>query len=230
MRCPIILLLVFSIASIASAQDDEITLTTYYPAPYGDYSKIAADSMSIGDSSKIPAAPGVLHLEPRSSTPGTANKGDLYYSDGTDATEGLYVQDATGWVRGFVGGAGAIVEDDELEDPNIGTVYPAGSQTFTIPVEVSLAQRSVIIISALFGFSASGGAGALRGTITIDGVVHATNAPQSGRPFLDSVDCFAVLDAGDHDIVLIVSGGLDARAIHDNWTLTDCVLRYAVIA
>jgi hypothetical protein len=62
----IVLFLIISLAvsvNIAFAngqQAEEITLTTYYPAPYGEYTGLAADSMAIGRTYAIPAADNLL--------------------------------------------------------------------------------------------------------------------------------------------------------------------------
>jgi hypothetical protein len=61
------------------AQDEEITLTTYYPAPYGDYDEISA---------------GLLMLNPRSAPSSvTANDEGLMYYDSTDNEFKVYGED-----------------------------------------------------------------------------------------------------------------------------------------
>jgi hypothetical protein len=45
----IALLCAFLFSSASYAQDEEITLTTYYPAPYGDYEEITTRSLTVVD-------------------------------------------------------------------------------------------------------------------------------------------------------------------------------------
>jgi hypothetical protein len=53
-----ILLACFFAAGPAFAEDEEIVLTTYYPAPYGDYDGLGANSLAIGSNYAIPAVNG----------------------------------------------------------------------------------------------------------------------------------------------------------------------------
>jgi len=71
--------LIFGISSVGFCEDEEITLTTYYPAPYGTYDTIVL-------------APG--------GQPVNAQEGQIYYND---ATKALYLKTdngvGTGWVK-----------------------------------------------------------------------------------------------------------------------------------
>ncbi|NQT95068.1 MAG: tail fiber domain-containing protein [Candidatus Omnitrophica bacterium] len=51
MRTILLIALVLTIAGISYAQDqtEDITLTTYYPAPYGEYDTLNADTLNCGD-------------------------------------------------------------------------------------------------------------------------------------------------------------------------------------
>jgi microcystin-dependent protein len=75
-------LFIFIFSGISYAQDEEIILTTYYPAPYGEYD--------------------MLVLEPQNGPP-SANppNGAMYFDDGTDVSRerGIYIYDG-GWVSG----------------------------------------------------------------------------------------------------------------------------------
>jgi hypothetical protein len=57
----IFMVLAFSISAIA--QDEDITLTTYYPAPYGEYDGLIADRMVIGSNYDMTANSGDLIIE-----------------------------------------------------------------------------------------------------------------------------------------------------------------------
>jgi microcystin-dependent protein len=78
----LVFLFTFISPGISYAQDEEIILTTYYPAPYGDYN--------------------MLTLEPMNGPPvDPAPNGAMYFDDGSHASRerGLYIYDSTdgGW-------------------------------------------------------------------------------------------------------------------------------------
>jgi len=104
MRCLIALLLVFSFVSMVSAQDHEITLTTYYPAPYGEYQRLA-----VGSAPSMPNSSGVINFEPIADPAvGTTVEGDLYYSAADDQFKYCDTDGAVGVP--FGGGSGAILD------------------------------------------------------------------------------------------------------------------------
>jgi len=75
-------------SSFAYSQDKEITLTTYYPAPYGTYDTLIAEKLAVGKGVSAPSADGVVNLNPLTSVsggtaPSSGNPGDLYF-DATD--------------------------------------------------------------------------------------------------------------------------------------------------
>jgi len=111
----IILVSSIFICNMGFAQDTEdITLTTYYPAPHGEYGTLSSDTLTVGLSGSAATDSGVLNLKPRSSAPGAPNlEGDIYYHDGTGArAEGLYYYDydsaSTSGTWENTGGASAL--------------------------------------------------------------------------------------------------------------------------
>ena len=79
-------------------QKEEITLTTYYPAPYGDYTDLTVDT---------------LHLNPRTDTPTvwdasghSGAPGELAYAEGDGK---LYYSNGSVWVAEAGGGGVAAV-------------------------------------------------------------------------------------------------------------------------
>lgn len=56
----VILFCVFFIS--ASSIAEEITLTTYYPAPYGNYEELQATMLAIGSSETMPSGDGDLNV------------------------------------------------------------------------------------------------------------------------------------------------------------------------
>ncbi len=70
--------LFFVIAFFCFAQEGEkITISTYYPSPYGVYKHMKSETLVIGDVENPPEA-GVIRFESLASSPG-GEEGDLYY-------------------------------------------------------------------------------------------------------------------------------------------------------
>lgn len=86
--------------SASFAEDESIELTTYYPAPYGDYDSLSADTLEIGIPGSLNPDSGGIQLAPRSNPP-TAGNGTIYYDDGSDdsRTAGLYINNGGNWTR-----------------------------------------------------------------------------------------------------------------------------------
>ena len=113
--------LALSITSFSYAADaadkEEITLTTYYPAPYGVYEQLYSDTVI---------------LEPQNSEPTIRDKGMVFFGkiDQTDPAEGLFVWDGETWL--------GLIESEPEEDIyyggytqatdfDYGATYPAGT-------------------------------------------------------------------------------------------------------
>ena len=81
MKKLLLVILVLSVASICYAADEteEITLTTYYPAPYGTYEQLQSNMLAIGSGAAMPTDDGVISFEPRDEPTGVA-EGDIYYN------------------------------------------------------------------------------------------------------------------------------------------------------
>jgi len=53
----------FAVLCVAvSSMAEDITLTTYYPAPYGVYEELQATSMAVGSATSVPAGDGDLDV------------------------------------------------------------------------------------------------------------------------------------------------------------------------
>ncbi len=65
MKIFVALLLVFSLAAyvVPSFAEEQITLSTFYPAPYGDYDELTANKMVISSTYAMPADPVDLLVE-----------------------------------------------------------------------------------------------------------------------------------------------------------------------
>ncbi len=98
---------------------EEITITTYYPSPYGAYNELQSNKLSVGDinddgqlsSADQPPANGQLYtarsviLKPQSALPAVdAREGELVYNS---ADKKLYYYDGSGWVA--QGGSGKVL-------------------------------------------------------------------------------------------------------------------------
>ena len=86
MKRILLMVLVLLVASICCAQDEEIEITTYYPAPYGDYISLQADSMAIGSGATSPSTDGTINFSIIDDSSGAPNgtEGSIYYSGQDD--------------------------------------------------------------------------------------------------------------------------------------------------
>lgn len=78
--CAVCMILTFVFFVFA---DDSVTITTYYPSPYGRYHELSTDRLSIG-ADNDPAADGVINFKNLSSDPTQGHEGALYYNSATD--------------------------------------------------------------------------------------------------------------------------------------------------
>jgi len=109
MKRILLVILVLSVASICYAADGEekITLTTYYPASYGEYDGLHANSMAVGSGYVIPATDGNLVVE--------GNVGI-----GTESPQG--VLDLQSTTSGFIPPRMATAQRDAINPSVIGMV------------------------------------------------------------------------------------------------------------
>ena len=106
MKRILLVILVLSVASICYAADEteEITLTTYYPAPYGTYEQLQSNMLAIGSGAAMPTDDGVISFEPRDEPTGVA-EGGIYYNS---VDHEFKYHNGTNWrsiVRGSSGGS-----------------------------------------------------------------------------------------------------------------------------
>ncbi|MFH1645405.1 MAG: hypothetical protein ABIB11_03200 [Candidatus Omnitrophota bacterium] len=102
-----LVLLLLPVSSL-KAETEEITLSTYYPAPYGEYEDLEANTfacgrVSVGSLTNIPADDGVMHFEGIVNDPATANSGDMYYNNTSNS---IRYYDGTQWLSIGAGGGG----------------------------------------------------------------------------------------------------------------------------
>ena len=134
MKKLLLVILVLSVASICYAADEteEITLTTYYPAPYGTYEQLQSNMLAIGSGANMPVINGVANFDLIVNDPVVldSRKGDIYYN----STLGFRYYDGTGW-QPLGGGAGYwtlnalnnyLYVNDPTSSVGIGTTSPTG--------------------------------------------------------------------------------------------------------
>ncbi|MFH1645931.1 MAG: hypothetical protein ABIB11_05865, partial [Candidatus Omnitrophota bacterium] len=92
----LILMPIFLCSYPSFAETEEITLSTYYPAPYGEYEDLTASSFAIGANPSVPTVSGVMNFEPLTVMPSSAMEGDLCYDD---AANRLKYHDGSNWVE-----------------------------------------------------------------------------------------------------------------------------------
>jgi len=71
---------------------EQLTITTYYPAPYGVYREFESRRMVIGDDS-MPTQDGVINFQELDADPAFADAGTMYYN----SAEGFKYYDGSSW-------------------------------------------------------------------------------------------------------------------------------------
>jgi hypothetical protein len=70
--------LVFLFSYNFLSADESLTITTYYPSPYGSYNELSANKLIIGGFVSSVSANGVAHFIPVDLS-GACNEGEIYY-------------------------------------------------------------------------------------------------------------------------------------------------------
>lgn len=79
-----------------SSMAEEITLTTYYPAPYGNYEELQATMLAVGSATTMPASDGTINAQ-------------SYEVDGTAGWTGTIT-----YLRNLGGATGTITVDNGI--------------------------------------------------------------------------------------------------------------------
>ena len=102
MKYLLIIILALSVTSFSYAAgadtEETIELTTYYPAPYGDYDELQSNKLAVGSNAAIPTDNGVLQFERLTTAPAhdVAKEGTIYY-DAKAAEKKFKFNDGSGW-------------------------------------------------------------------------------------------------------------------------------------
>ena len=100
----VVVILIALCGNITYAQEqtaEELTLITYYPAPYGDYNGLSADKLAIGENVGQDQGTGVIRLSPQGAAPASAAEGDIYFDSLQEAP--MFYTENQGW-QAFSGG------------------------------------------------------------------------------------------------------------------------------
>ena len=122
-------LLVISVVSICYAEDEteNITLTAYYPAPYGEYTNLETVDFK---TERVEVAE-YIRLMPSNTAPNLSSldaadkKGIMYY----DETDGIKYFDGINWQSAFGGGSSGL---GNWQDMSGGTIYEASTDGFVL--------------------------------------------------------------------------------------------------
>ena len=94
-------------ASFCFAQEESITITTYYPSPYGSYNELSTNKLAVGytTSDEQPEQVGDIRLKHWTTVPSTESgkAGEVAYA----SDDFLYVHNGSSWVK--QGGGGGII-------------------------------------------------------------------------------------------------------------------------
>ena len=96
--CFFVISMVFCSAAVFAGRTE---LTTYYPAPYGEYNQLSSNRVKIGSNNTANPVDGVLNFKSLASDPLPGNAGDLYYNSTAPGT--FRYRDNSSW-KNFGGG------------------------------------------------------------------------------------------------------------------------------
>jgi len=90
------------ISATAFAQNEEkITLTTYYPSPYGSYGQLDVNNLTITNS---PGSTGLINFPGGATNPTTGSPGSIYFN--TSAGEFMFMDNTNTWRSLHTGAVG----------------------------------------------------------------------------------------------------------------------------
>lgn len=94
MKKYILLALLLLLPAVCFAQET-LTISTYYPSPYGSYKDLQTETLTLGDNVASPQVGGVATFVPSLSAPATPVEGMMYYDNGTHQFK--YRNNTTTW-------------------------------------------------------------------------------------------------------------------------------------
>ena len=99
-------------AQATEEQNDTITITTYYPAPFGVYRDLRTKRLVVGDDI-VPNVDGVVNFQGLENDPSFRNDGALYYNSSQHRFK-YYDGSTNDWKE--LGGGGVMIDDFRIEE------------------------------------------------------------------------------------------------------------------
>jgi len=167
---------------------EEITLTTYYPAPHGNYSTLQAESfetdrIGVGSGISAPTDNGVIRLEPRDTAPAEEVPGNIYYQNNGASPGEVKFYDGVQWMN-FVPAAFRVVDSGVL---NMGTSVGAPGQTLELGNDWDL----ILFHGYITGVAYKNPAGSpLKYHISLTDVQYASTTVEADAPRLSDASAF----------------------------------------
>jgi len=132
-------LIIFTCVMATSMYAGKVELTTYYPAPYGEYNQLSANKQTYASDKVQPGTSGRIRLEPQAGDPsvtdaggiwasGIAKIGEIAYST---LKQGLVIWDGTAWASAGGTGNGQIcfTRNTTSSNPNCNNVCDPSTET-----------------------------------------------------------------------------------------------------
>ena len=159
----LICLACFLILPVCLFAQETLTISTYYPSPYGSYKDLQTETLTLGDNVASPQVGGVATFVPSLSAPATPVEGMMYYDNGTHQFK--YRNNTTTWqnLGGIsVPGAGTIAASSS------GLNLGSGFKVLDITVQTNRA-TCYTSGSNVICFSQFSSGGVSRWSATLDG-------------------------------------------------------------
>ena len=149
------LLLVF-LPVLLFAQNETLTITTYYPSPYGTYNQLGTNKLAVGytGSSDQPSITGDMRLYPQSGSPtswSAGKQGEVVYA----STDGyLYAYNGSSWIKQG-GGGGALQAWVNFDGPTgnirassgIASVTRVSAGKYTVTLSSAMADTNYAVVA-----------------------------------------------------------------------------------
>ena len=102
----LVFIVVFGLFSLCFAAEESITITTYYPSPYGSYSQLATNRLAVGDTDgdgslgagDQPNRDGDIRLKVQAGNPASWPSGTIGQVAYSSAQDSLYHYNGSAWV------------------------------------------------------------------------------------------------------------------------------------
>ncbi len=127
----------------AQSPEEKLTITTYYPSPFGSYNELRARKLALGDA-EMPSRAGDMTFHLQAGDPAAWPAGKEGQASYSQQVKALFYYDGSLWRRASGAQASAVVE----KNSNINATFPLGMTVAEWPV------------CFLVGFGSTAGSGA----------------------------------------------------------------------